>query len=297
MLLTQASSWGVGARRVLRRLGPPGSGRGQRRLDAAANSLELAGVEETGAPLEVWPGEIHSSTSWKEFRSDKPSKRLEGLDPGTVLLYDASLYHRGTTNTSPRVRSSFYVTYCRQGTDATTLLPEYEGGRVKLQDVIEGSMAFPLVRHYKSEYSCESFLDRYDDTEPLSDKSVANVGRNDGADCASTAASIASAGEATATRHPPCAWPRMTCSVLEPGCARDAYARATSAMFRKGAGSNCGMHLLQAISEVGSWRNDSVLWTLVDRDQVLAAAPPKRRQLFEYARDIIQREVEQVLQN
>ena len=103
--------------------------------------------------------------------------------------------------------------------------------------------------------------------------------------------------ESNATRHPPCAWPKMTGS--------DAYARATSKLFRhavsameEGYTGSCDINLLQALTEVGIYRKDSVLWSIVDREDAmlwsivdreapLAGVPAHRRELLESAREVV----------
>ena len=51
--------------------------------------------------------------------------------------------------------------------------------------------------------------------------------------------------------------------------------------------------MLQALTEVGIYRQDSVLWTIVDRKAPLVGVPAHRRELLELAREAVSGEVEE----
>ena len=72
--------------------------------DRRTHRRYLNGVVEDAAPLQVWP------KSHGRAEAAGPGVRLAPLAPGTAVIYDATLQHRGTENTSPNVRTSLFVT-------------------------------------------------------------------------------------------------------------------------------------------------------------------------------------------
>ena len=302
--------------------------------------LYVNGVVDGGAPLEVWP-----RTHKGRDTASATSRILGPLAPGTAVLYDGSLYHRGTANTARDVRTTLYVTYCRDAEEhGATQSPELEEEPLSLADVVDGAVGDRLAymdRYDNAEeddacfYALERFLPgvAYDDV----DVEAANAGvdylEGDPQDDCPT-----EDDESAATISPPCAWPRMTCSsTVDEACRPDAYARGTAQVFRHLASvvkedprlryeraqerrnrrraerarapddddddddddeeeeeifQDCDMTLRQAMAQVGIYRKDSALWSLVDQRSAWALAPPGRRELLRAASGVVDAAVE-----
>mmetsp|Transcript_5365 Transcript_5365/g.16919 ORF Transcript_5365/g.16919 Transcript_5365/m.16919 type:complete len:563 (+) Transcript_5365:1598-3286(+) len=199
---------------------------------AATLVVYLNGVVEDAAPLQVWP------KSHGRAEAAGPGVRLAPLAPGTAVIYDATLQHRGTENTSPNVRTSLFVTYCQsiQEAGGPTVLPELHRHRFKLSEVIDGS-AFSIVkrlhRHPESKYDklCASCLGGY--TGEVSYGPLKDYETSENGDPHDSGGKVCPEHvyEDTSTRHPPCAWPAMNCTHGD-GCRPDVYARATANVFK-----------------------------------------------------------------